>query len=427
MRTLRRTIRSLTCFAFVIGLLPALGNATLRPRFDHERHKLDQENQQSATNSFPLSARITSESSPLIVGLYARNLRVVIRNTTPDAARQGVAMPLQAIVLRGVHWANYRDDERKWLSQLYGSTTEKPDGSVDYNNMAQQLTRLSFEAGLILPSEERVVEVPITPQENSRHDLVVDYAVIGNGRDWMGEVLLPDQSKGRTGTVYRPATAERTRQRKGVAEENAIVRSTSKPDAPPLPVQTKVFSLQLPVSSVAQPQMPLPGMIPAQRLSATDAAQLAGLDPMKDRYLAFYREALQSWFFVRTDRSAVALRLEFPQKAPQAIWRKKLLPNMDLTAPDDFCAHTANTTEILLRPETFSDIVKVNTPKVKMYYEPGATEVTMQQLWSILDRARERVIPVRIVTFDPNGLGVTHLLSAGVKVDSAGRWTEPTL
>jgi len=53
--------------------------------------------------------------------------------------------------------------------------------------------------------------------------------------------------------------------------------------------------------------------------------------------------------------------------------------------------------------------------------------VTMQQLWSILDRARERVIPVRIVTFDPNGLGVTHLLSAGVKVDSAGRWTEPTL
>ena len=335
-------------------------------------------------------------------------------------------MPLQAIVLRGVHWANYRDDERKWLRQLYGSTTEKPDGSVDYNNMAQQLTRLSFEAGLILPSEERVVEVPITPQENGRHDLVVDYAVIGNGRDWMGEVLLADQSKGGTGTVYRPATAERIRERKGVAEENAIVRSTSKPDAPSLPVQTKVFSLQLPILSVAQPQIPLPGMIPAQRLSATDAAQRAGLDPTKDKYLAFYREALQSWFFVRTDRSAVALRLEFPQKAPQAIWRKKLLPNMDLTAPEDFCAHRDNTTEILLRPETFSDIVKVNTPKVKMYYEPGATELTMQQLWSILDRARERVIPVRIVTFDPNGLGVTHLLSAGVKVDSAGRWTEPT-
>ena len=203
MRTLRRTIRSLMCFAFVIGLLPALGNATLRPRFDHERHKLDQENQQSATNSFPLSARIASESSPLIVGLYARNLRVVIRNTTPDAARQGVAVPLQAIVLRGVHWANYRDDERKWLSQLYGSTTEKPDGSVDYNNMAQQLTRLSLEAGLILPSEERVVEVPITPQENGRHDLVVDYAAgsahspddTGHTRNVRGEDM--DSAQGR--------------------------------------------------------------------------------------------------------------------------------------------------------------------------------------------------------------------------------------
>src|SRR5947209_5276946 len=52
----------------------------------------------------------------------------------------------------------------------------------------------------------------------------------------------------------------------------------------------------------------LPHVTQSETLSVLDATRLAGLDPAKDKYLSFNRDALESWFFVRDDRTAVALR-----------------------------------------------------------------------------------------------------------------------
>src|SRR5260370_8081167 len=212
-------------------------------------------------------------------------------------------------------------------------------------------------------------------------------------------------------------------ERRGIAKGFAIVHSTSKPGAPALSVQTKILPLQLPVRSDPLPLTSDSGMAPLEKLSGADAARRVGLDPSKDKYLTFYREPFKSWFFVRADHTAVALRLEFPQTAPQAVWRTRPLPKMDTTAPNNFGPLNGNMTEMLLRPDAFGGLVKVNTPTTRMYYDPGATKVTPEELWAILDRARERNIELCLVTFDPNRLGVVRLLSAVVTVDNTARST----
>jgi len=60
-------------------------------------------------------------------------------------------------------------------------------------------------------------------------------------------------------------------------------------------------------------------------------------------------------------------------------------------------------------------------------HDPGTTQVTPKELWRILDRAREKGIEVRLVTFDPHGLGGPQLLSAGVTIDRSGRWLDPKI
>src|SRR5207237_5867692 len=119
----------------------------------------------------------------------------------------------------------------------------------------------------------------------------------------------------------------------------------------------------------------LPHVTQSENLSVLDAARLAGVDPMKDKYLAIYREALQSWFFVRDDRTAVALRRSTSasrpasnQTTPPAYeWIVVPLPKMDQTAPEEFGIDLGKRfpdfgTRLLLRLEVFSDIIEANPP-----------------------------------------------------------------
>ena len=71
---------------------------------------------------FPISVELVGSDEPLVIGRSARELRVIIRNTTPLAGKEGVAMPIEAIVLQSVHWASERDDDRQWLGPIHGST-----------------------------------------------------------------------------------------------------------------------------------------------------------------------------------------------------------------------------------------------------------------------------------------------------------------
>jgi hypothetical protein len=75
----------------------------------------------------------------------------------------------------------------------------------------------------------------------------------------------------------------------------------------------------------------------------------------------------------------------------------------------------------ILDPEVFSDIIEVQRPYVRMYYNPGITEVPLNLFSKILARARERKIAVLLRWIDPNSLGRQYVMVVGVEVDDKGR------
>lgn len=191
----------------------------------------------------PISPRVVHEGASLIVGRPAQSLRVAIRNISTAGPRQGLV-----ILLRGVHWAGEHEDTRQWLTQLRGQTAGSFDEYISLNRSAGGVTDLAFETGLILPGEEIIVTAPLAPRQGGQHELVVRYAVVGNdGKDWSDAVFVPAELPRYDGAWFRPATPERVRERGGRAY-GAIVRSTSKPGAPPLPIQQMMIPLQLPVA-----------------------------------------------------------------------------------------------------------------------------------------------------------------------------------
>lgn len=172
-------------------------------------------------------------------------------------------------------------------------------------------------------------------------------------------------------------------------------------------------------------------------LSAEEAARRAGIDPLIEKYQGFYREQLRSWFFVREDRSAVALRrkqasrLASNQKAPSAYeWEVIPLPNMDQTAPEQFGVDLGKVffdygTRMLLRPDLFADIIEKSPPDngaagigerfVKL---PGAVTLHEKQFWTMLERAQREKIDLRLVTVRAISGKAVRLLSAGVDLDA---------
>ena len=380
--------------------------------------------------NFPISVQLVRSAEPLVVGVFEPNLRIVIRNATL-AGSQGIAMPLEAIVLRGIHRADYpEDDVRHWVD--YHSVTEKADGTVAFGGP----TKLAFEYGLILPGEEREVTVPITAQRDGKLDLVVSYSIVRTDKDWKSELLLQDHSEGCGGIFYPAAPGFVHRHKESHC--SGIVRSTSKLGASALPIQTAVISLELPLATDPNPAR-------TGGLSSEEAARRVGIDPRTERDRAFYRERPHSWFFVREDRSAVALRRkqdprpEANQKAPPIYqWEVVPLPKMDQMAPEEFgvtslvrfcCPYD---THMLLHPNIFREVIKANPPSWEPRSEtgeiihfPGATTLVSEQLWTMLERAREQNIELRFVTVRFDSGRAIRMLSAGVTVESADRGTQP--
>jgi len=96
---------------------------------------------------------------------------------------------------------------------------------------------------------------------------------------------------------------------------------------------------------------------------------------------------------------------------------------MDNAVPELF----GESTYMMLRPGVFDDIVKVQRPYFQMYYSAGATRVEPNKLWQILLRARKRGIRLRAVSYNPNGLGITYAITAGVTLSSGGGWIDPPI
>jgi hypothetical protein len=197
--------------------------------------------------TYPLSARIEWPAGKPAEGTQP-TVKVKVRNSVTEAGRHGVAMILMAVVVRGVRWADVpaSKDDKKWLAPIHGSTKKNADGTVEHNTVAQRMTELAFESGLLLPGEEMTVELPAPPAGKSAV-LVVSYAVVpGN---YESQLLLAEpispKGPGKVTVQYLPyseATDQAHRRVRGVA----LVKATMDPRAKPLPVREQKLEFAIP-------------------------------------------------------------------------------------------------------------------------------------------------------------------------------------
>jgi hypothetical protein len=271
--------------------------------------------------------------------------------------------------------------------------------------MAQQLTGLKFESGLILPGSRRLIEAPLTPQSGSEQ-LIVQYATVGTPNSWKKEVLLRRPAGRDPMSDQYTVVAPQRMPAQSEVEPDALVTSTMKADSPARSFLKARLSVNIPASSDAAK---LTGGITAQ-----EARRRSGL-PQPAGLRCAYAKDLQAWFLTDRAGEAVALRRTGER------WVRVPMPAMEPVVPERF----GKDTYMLLRPAAFGDLITVNRPHVRMYYDAGVTHITGSQIWKILKRARDRRIRLKLVTYDPNGLGVESAISAGVAVDSGGKWIDP--
>jgi|GEM_PF-6932890 len=196
--------------------------------------------------TYPISARIEMPEANAAVNAP---VRVKIRNTVTEAGRHGVAMTLMAVVLRGVQWTGQPDNvstagQKKWLAPIYGSTKKNANGTVAHNTMAQRLTELAFESGLLLPGEELTVELP-SPLWHTA-SLSITYAIVpGN---FESQVLLAEpispKGPGKLTVEYQPYSADTARARERVRGV-ALVKATMDPRAPKLAEHEQKLEFEL--------------------------------------------------------------------------------------------------------------------------------------------------------------------------------------
>lgn len=194
--------------------------------------------------TYPVSARVEWPPAKAADGTKP-TVNVKIRNSVLEAGRHGVAMTLMAVVLRGVHWKGQEADGKKWLAPIQGATMKKSDGTVEHNTVAQRMTGVAFESGLLLPGEELTVALP-EPPAGAAAELDVSYAFVpGN---YESQVLLAEpispKGPGKVTVEYRPYSDETARARERVRGV-ALVKATMDPRAPKLKdhEQKLVFAL----------------------------------------------------------------------------------------------------------------------------------------------------------------------------------------
>ena len=257
---------------------------------------------------------------------------------------------------------------RSWRVHPTGSTREAADGTVQYIPAAARTTELAFKTGLLLPGEEMTIALPLTPQREGKHEIVIEFGVVSPDEG----ILIP-RDPAAPQPVFAPITETSRSKRKPGAL--ALVHATSRESAGPLKTRTVSCAVELPLAEDAT-------FKPTGGISYIEAARRAGVDGRDATLLSFYRPALEAWFFTRTDGSAAALVKEpnpnapLPPTAPPGFkpkdykWTPRALPRMHATVPELFGATTA----IKAHVEGFSNL---DAP------------VPPAELWRTLERAEQ--------------------------------------
>ena len=206
--------------------------------------------------TYPISARVELPAGAVLKAGVPVTVKVKIRNTVTEAGRHMVAMPLQAVLLRRVRWAGQpvvkgassAQESKRWLRPVYGSTKKNPDGTVEHHTMAQRLTELAFETGLLLPGEEMTVDMPLRVT-GATAELSVTYAVVpGNFESQVLLLAEPISPKGpgKVTVNYLPYSAATARARERVRGV-ALVKATMEPGAPALAEVERKLEFALPM------------------------------------------------------------------------------------------------------------------------------------------------------------------------------------
>jgi len=370
----------------------------------------------------PLVVRmIVPENKTYAVGVFEPYTEIIIKNISED----------HAVALRNVSWS-YRPGLGDWNRHLYGSSSLEQDGSLRYNGMNQQLTQHEFEEGLLLPGESMQVTLPVTPQIFGMEDLVVSYLPLGGEKsDWHDELLIPSGELNGMEEVFTRPTPETMAGRSG-GSMGILTRSLYGDRTVNLPSYTVRYPIEFPNCAGALRDADESTPHPCE-MEPYDAARRAGIDLERESYWCFWREELQTWFFVRDDRSIRVLQYTGNVRVfedglsswSNEGWEYDMLGTMAISGPEQFATEPDGKTKMILDPRQFGDIVDVKTPWTRMYYNPGITTVTPDELWQILKLARENHIDIKLTAINPNGLGVQYVLVAGVEINGAGRWLNP--
>lgn len=341
------------------------------------------------------AALIAPPGMPFVVGVRARGTAVRLRNDDP----------VRAVALRSVAW-RFGLPSANWLVPIQGRTTAQRDGTIQLDPLAQNLTELRFEHGLLLPGEEVVVPLVLPVRSGPTQRLDVEYAVVGDEiRGWRTEILLPRQEE-LSHATYGAITTDALETRRREGGGRALARSTMKEGYLPLGEGRARF--ELPVQTTTDDAR-------TGGTDAADAAAQAGDDP--DASVAWVR-GLRAWLVVGEGGRAVMVGRDGAVQLGDG-WSPLVAAVVN--------ADGEGNTRALLRPDVFEDITPVARPTYNRYFDAGATLLDSKTLRQVFERARERDLPVRVVTVDPNGFGVVHLLTVGVTVDGRGRWQDPAI
>lgn len=320
--------------------------------------------------TYPVSARVVlPDGQKLAAGAYAR-VQVKIRNTTTEAGKNRVAMPLQAVLLRYVGW-DKGIERSDWLRPVYGSTKQNPDGTVEHNTVTQQMTDLRFETGLLLPGEELTVELPFTPQQELGQ-LKIGYAVVpGN---FESQVLLAEPisavGPGKVTVRYLPCSAATAEARtRGIA----LVKATMSGKAD-LDVLDKTLDFTLPL--VADPAL-TGGLSREQALAMFPA-------PKGSQVFAFYREPLRAWMVLVAHDNDQGTWTALVNEGGQ--WSKKPLPLMRLEVPDVLAMD--HSIDAKLPPE-FAKFQPA-APAPAKTDSAGTVAIAPSAWWELLETARKQ-------------------------------------
>ena len=318
--------------------------------------------------TYPISARVAiSNGYKFVAGGYAR-VQVTIRNTTTEAGKNHVAMPLQAVVLRYVSW-DKGIERSDWLRPLYGATKQNPDGTVDHNTMAQQMTSLRFETGLLLPGQEVTVELPFTPQQD-RGQLKIGYAVVPG--DFASQVLLSEPVSP-VGRVRYVAYSAETARAQDQLHNSALVKATMAPNSPELDVLERTLDFTLPLAS----DPALTGGLSREQA----VAQIA--PPAGAQVFAFYREPLHAWFVLVAENNDQGTWTALVNERGK--WTKRPLPLMRLEVPDMLAIDQPIEAKL---PGEFSGFRSGAQPAKPD--SAGTVAVPPSAWWELLDTARQK-------------------------------------